>query len=395
MSDGINDGMTPPAPLGGAPAPAPGKPPAKPKAPLWRRILVGLVLAGVAVFVLFHLYALILRLAPNPGTILMTQRAMQGQDVRRDWVSLDKISPRLVYAVIAAEDAKFCTHGGIDWEAVEKAREWNAKNPDRSRRGGSTISQQTAKNVFFWNGGGMPRKAGEAWMTYVIETVWGKRRIMEMYLNIAEWGDGLFGAEAAAQARFGKSAADLTEREAALLAAVLPSPNKWSADNPGPYVRRRASSIQGRMRVVANEGYAACVFGGETPKMPSGERPKGEAPKPPPVLEDLPEAPETGEEALGAAPVEEEGTGAPRNANDELNDLLNAADERLANPPAGNPDAASELSGEIPGDPPTGSETAPGAQPEPEAGTEPDPAPAETPAEEPGSTGPTELRPPE
>ena len=385
MSDGINDGMTPSAPHGGAPAPAPGKPPEKEKAPLWRRILVGVVLAGVAVFVLFHLYALILRLAPNPGTILMTQRAMQGQDVQRDWVSLDKISPRLVYAVIAAEDAKFCTHGGIDWEAIEKAREYNAKNPDKRRRGGSTISQQTAKNVFFWNGGGMPRKAGEAWMTYVIETVWGKRRIMEMYLNVAEWGDGLFGAEAAAQARFGKSAADLTEREAALLAAVLPSPNKWSADNPGPYVRRRASSIQGRMRVVANEGYAACVFGGETPKVPSGERPKGEAPKPPPVLEDLPEAPETGEEALGAAPVEEEGTDVPRNANDELNDLLNAADESLANPPQADP--------EVPGEPASD----PAADPAPEAPSElpSEEAPAGPPPEEPAPSGPAELRPPE
>lgn len=380
MSDGINDGITASAPVGGAPAPAPVPAPEKPKAPLWRRILVGAVLAGVAVFVLFHLYALILRFAPNPGTLLMTQRAMQGQDVERDWVSLDKISPRLVYAVIAAEDAKFCTHGGIDWEAIEKAREWNAKNPDRSRRGGSTISQQTAKNVFFWNGGGMPRKAGEAWMTYVIETVWGKRRIMEMYLNVAEWGDGLFGAEAAAQARFGKSAADLTEREAALLAAVLPSPNKWSADNPGPYVRRRASSIQGRMRVVANEGYAACVFGEDAPKLPPRETPKGETPRPPPVLEDLPEAPETGEEALGA-PEAGEGEEAPRNANDELNDILNAADETFANPPQADPGA--------PGEP--ASDPAPEALPE----LPPEEVPAEPPAEEPAPSGPAELRPPE
>lgn len=384
MSDGTSDGMTPSAPPGGAPAPAPEKPPEKQKAPLWRRILVGLVLAGVAVFVLFHLYALILRLAPNPGTILMTQRAMQGEDVRRDWVSLDKISPRLVYAVIAAEDAKFCTHGGIDWEAIEKAREWNAKNPDRSRRGGSTISQQTAKNVFFWNGGGMPRKAGEAWMTYVIETVWGKRRIMEMYLNVAEWGDGLFGAEAAAQARFGKSAADLTEREAALLAAVLPSPNKWSADNPGPYVRRRASSIQGRMRVVANEGYAACVFGEDAPKLPPRETPKGETPRPPPVLEDLPEAPETGEEALGA-PEAGEGEEAPRNANDELNELLNAADESLANPPQADPGVPTEPASDPAADP----------APEPLPELPPEDAPAEPPAEEPAPSGPAELRPPE
>ncbi|MBY9066458.1 monofunctional biosynthetic peptidoglycan transglycosylase [Hyphomonas sp. WL0036] len=359
-------------------------PPApKPQKPLWRRILVGAVLAGVAVFAAFHLYALILRFAPTPGTILMTQRAMQGEDVRRDWVSLDKISPRLVYAVIAAEDAKFCTHGGIDWDAIEQAREYNARNPGKRRRGGSTISQQTAKNVFFWNGGGMPRKAGEAWMTYVIETVWGKRRIMEMYLNVAEWGDGLFGAEAAAQARFGKSAADLTEREAALLAAVLPSPNKWSADNPGPYVRRRASSIQGRMRVVANEGYAACVFGGEVPKLPPGERPSGDTPRPPPVLEDIPEAPETGDEAL-ETPTEEEGTDVPRNANDELNDLLNSADQTFTGEPLPEPAPPSEAAPET--------SDVPAA--EPAAETPADPAPADPQPEQP-SSGPAELRPPE
>ena len=108
-------------------APAASQAPAKRKAPLWRRILVGVLLAGVAVFLLFHLYALLLRFAPVPGTILMTQRAMQGEEVQRDWVPLDKISPRLVYAVIAAEDAKFCTHGGIDWDAIEQARAAIAK----------------------------------------------------------------------------------------------------------------------------------------------------------------------------------------------------------------------------------------------------------------------------
>ncbi|KCZ89888.1 monofunctional biosynthetic peptidoglycan transglycosylase [Hyphomonas hirschiana VP5] len=381
MSDGMSDGMNSSAPAYREGPPPP--PPAKPKAPLWRRILVGIVLAGIGLFLLFHLYALILRFAPIPGTILMTQRGFQGEDVQRDWVSLDEISPRLVYAVIAAEDAKFCTHGGIDWEAIEAAREWNAKNPDRSRRGGSTISQQTAKNVFFWNGGGMPRKAGEAWMTYVIETVWGKRRIMEAYLNVAEWGDGLFGAEAAAQERFGKSAADLTEREAALLAAVLPSPNKWRAVNPGPYVQRRAGSIQGRMRVVANEGYAACVFGGEAPKPPPRETPKGETPKPAPVFEELPEAPETGEEALGASEAEE----APRNANDELNDLLNSADETFANPPATDGEPAPEAPAEAPAE----ITEEPVAEPEPL----PEPEPTDPPAEDPAPTGPTELRPPE
>ncbi len=280
----------------------PGANQAKRKLPLWRLILLRLVQAGLAIFLLLHAYALLLKFLAPPATILMTQRAGQGEDVRRDWKSLEEISPLLVLAVIGAEDAKFCEHSGIDWEAIESAREFNRKNKDGRRRGGSTISQQTAKNIFFWNGGGMPRKAGEAWMTYVIETVWGKRRIMEVYLNVAEWGDGLFGAEAAAQARFGKSAADLSELEAARLAAVLPSPNKWSADKPGPYVRKRTRSIMSRMRVVANEGFAACVLGDDY--LPSSQQPaRRRAPRPAPVFEEIPEAPGTGAEALGAQDV--------------------------------------------------------------------------------------------
>ncbi|MBA3068674.1 MAG: monofunctional biosynthetic peptidoglycan transglycosylase [Hyphomonas sp.] len=311
---------------------------AKSVVPLWRRLAVGTVQLGGAVFALFHLYALALSILPAPGTLLMIQRAGQGEKVRQDWVSLDKISPNLVLAVISAEDAKFCAHDGIDWDAIGKAREYNRKHDGTKRRGGSTISQQTAKNVFFWNGGGMVRKAGEAWMTYVIEAVWGKRRIMEVYLNVAEWGDGLFGAEAAAQARFGKSAADLTPLEAARLAAVLPSPNKWSADKPGPYVRKRTGSIQSRMRVVANEGYAACVLGDDfRSNLPKPE--PGETPRPPPVLEDLPDAPESGDEGLAApaeAPVPDE------NANDALNDLLDSADETFNPAPDPVPDPVPE-----------------------------------------------------
>jgi monofunctional biosynthetic peptidoglycan transglycosylase len=362
----------PPPPL--PPEPAPSASPAPKRAvPLWRRLAVGAVQVGAGVFALFHVYALALKVVPAPGTLLMIQRSGEGEKVKQDWVSLDRISPNLVLAVISAEDAKFCEHDGIDWDAIEKAREYNKKHEGKKRRGGSTISQQTAKNVFFWNGGGMARKAGEAWMTYVIEAVWGKRRIMEVYLNVAEWGDGLFGAEAAAQARFGKSAADLTPLEAARLAAVLPSPNKWSADKPGPYVRKRTGSIQSRMRVVANEGYAACVLGDDfRSNLPKPE--PGETPRPPPVLEDLPDAPETGEEAL-AAPVE---AGVPdENANDALNDILNSADETFNTGPAADP------AGPAP-------ETAPEAEPEPApADPQPDPSP---PTDE---GGPTILTPPE
>ena len=332
--------------------------PARRAVPLWRRLAVGAVQACVAVFALFHLYALALKVLPSPGTLLMVQRSGEGQEVRQDWVPLGKISPNLVLAVISAEDARFCEHGGIDWDAIEKARDFNRKHNGKKRRGGSTISQQTAKNVFFWNGGGMARKAGEAWMTYVIETVWGKRRIMEVYLNVAEWGDGLFGAEAAAQARFGKSAADLSPLEAARLAAVLPSPNKWSADRPGPYVRKRTGSIQSRMRVVANEGYAACVLGeGFRPVLPRPE--PGEAPREAPVLEELPEAPDVGEEAISAraeepAPVDPE-------AAAELGAVLDAADETFSAEPLPEPET------EAPPDSEPDSESVPEA-PEDEGG---------------------------
>ena len=202
--------------------------------------------------------AALYRVAPPPGTWTMLQRKMSGDVIVHPWTPLKEISPHLVRAVIAAEDSRFCEHKGIDVEAVEKAMENNKKGG--KRRGGSTITQQTAKNVFLWQGGGWVRKAFETYFTLVSERIWGKRRTMELYLNVAEWGDGYFGAEAAAQGRFGKSAADLTRQEAALLAAVLPSPNKWRAVNPGPYVRARAAVIRKRMEVVRNDGLDRCVL---------------------------------------------------------------------------------------------------------------------------------------
>ena len=172
-------------------------------------------LAGL--FVGLHLYAALLVFLPVPGTVLMVQRAAGGEHLRRRMTPIEDISPYLVSAVIAAEDTRFCQHHGVDPEAIEKAIGEYKKG--KKARGASTITQQTAKNVFFWNGGGAPRKLGDMWMATFIDHVWGKRRVMEVYLNVAEWGDGIFGAEAAAQARFGKPASKLTEREAALLAA--------------------------------------------------------------------------------------------------------------------------------------------------------------------------------
>lgn len=199
-----------------------------------------------------------------PSNVLMMQRAAEGQTIRRYPVSLDDISPHMVRAVIAAEDAKFCTHDGFDVEAIQDAMESNARGG--RRRGGSTISQQVAKNLFLWPESTWLRKGFEVYFTALIEFMWPKRRIMEQYLNIAEWGDGHFGVEAAARARFGVSADDLSPLQAARLAAVLPSPNRWRADNPGPYVRRRASTIVQRARVVQNDGGAACVLAQDRPR---------------------------------------------------------------------------------------------------------------------------------
>ena len=219
----------------------------------WRAVKF---LAGLVVTV--HVYALILFFAPVPGTANMTGRALQGTEVYYTWVPLEQMSPHLVQAVIAAEDTRFCVHSGVDLDAIQTALDERAENG--RVRGASTLTQQTAKNVFFWNGGGLPRKAGEAWMAVFIDGFWGKRRVMEVYLNVAEWGDGLYGAEAAAFGRFGKPARELTRFEAARLAAILPSPNKWRLDPPGPYVRQRTGTILARMEVVARDGLDECVL---------------------------------------------------------------------------------------------------------------------------------------
>jgi len=222
--------------------------------PHWfRRVFHGVLWAVVIV----HLYALALRVVPVPGTVLMVQRAMAGETLRKDWTRIEDISPHLPRAILGGEDSRFCEHHGIDFDALQDALSENAEGG--RRRGGSTITQQTAKNVFLWNGGGYARKAVEAWFALYTDKVWGKRRTMEIYLNVAEWGDGIFGAEAAAQARFGKPASELTKREAALLAAVLPSPNKWRVNPPGPYVSGRAGTLMQRAEVIRTSAYDSCL----------------------------------------------------------------------------------------------------------------------------------------
>ena len=201
------------------------------------------------------------RVVPPPVTPLMVIRLFDGNWISKDWVSYDDISPNLARAVIAAEDSGFCTHWGFDFEAIQKALQHNEKS--RRIRGGSTISNQTAKNAFLWPGDTMltryARKVVEPYFTVLIETMWGKRRILEVYLNVVEWAPGVYGAEAAAQHHFHKSASQLSRREAALLAAVLPNPRRLSAGKPGAYVARRASQIQAWMNDVSDPTGDPCL----------------------------------------------------------------------------------------------------------------------------------------
>lgn len=171
-----------------------------------------------------------------------------------DWVSMDEISPWMGLAVIAAEDQKFPEHWGFDMGAIEKALAHNERNENRIR-GASTLSQQTAKNLFLWDGRSWVRKGLEAGLTLGIETVWSKKRILTVYLNIAEFGDGVFGVEAASQRYFHKPASKLTQSEAALLAAVLPNPIRFKASAPSGYVRSRQAWILRQMRQLGGEGY--------------------------------------------------------------------------------------------------------------------------------------------
>jgi monofunctional biosynthetic peptidoglycan transglycosylase len=222
----------------------------KPK-PRWRRI----VAAAIAVLALPAALVLLFAVVPVPATPLMLIRTLEGRGLRKDWVALERMAPALARSVIAAEDATFCAHFGFEREALEKA--WASYQRGGRLRGGSTISMQTAKNVFLWPDRTFVRKGLEAWLTLYIEALWSKRRTLEVYLNVVEWGPGVYGAEAAARHHFNKSAADLTAEEAALLAAVLPSPLRWSPAKPGPYVRSRAATIQARAAGLGELG--ACI----------------------------------------------------------------------------------------------------------------------------------------
>jgi monofunctional biosynthetic peptidoglycan transglycosylase len=242
--------------------PPPGLQPARRRGGLGR--LVGRVVGVVVVLALLGppLGVMIYKVLPPPFTILMLERLVQGQGLDYQWRPLSQMAPALSQAAIAAEDAHFCQHHGFDFAAMQKAMRQNARAAARGGdkvRGGSTISQQTAKNVFLWPGRSYVRKGAEAWYTVLTEAVWGKRRIMEMYLNVAEMGPGIYGAQAASQYYFHEDADQLSPSQAAHLIAVLPSPLKWKVTAPGRYVARRSRRIGGAMGAVRQDGLASCL----------------------------------------------------------------------------------------------------------------------------------------
>ena len=215
------------------------------------RIVVGLILFSI-------LWVLAYRFVPPPITATMLGDFFAGRGVSKDWMNLNEMDRDMVRAAIAAEDGKFCQHNGFDFEAIEDAMKRNASGG--RIRGGSTISQQTAKNVFLWQGGGYARKAVEAYFTFLIENLWGKRRIMEVYLNVAETGIGTYGANAGSMRYFDHDASAMSPTEAARIAAILPLPKKRGAIAPKGFTRRYGGSIAARIGVVARDGLDACVY---------------------------------------------------------------------------------------------------------------------------------------
>jgi len=290
------------------------------------RILGWVVKLVLAFFVISILWVLAYRFVPPPITITMIGDVFAGRGLHKDWMPIGQIDRDMVRAAIAAEDSKFCSHNGFDFEAIEDAMKRNASGG--RIRGGSTISQQTAKNAFLWNGGGYARKGVEAWFTFLIEHLWGKRRIMEVYLNLAETGIGTYGVNAGSQRYFGHDADAMSATEAARIAAILPLPKKRGAIAPKGFTRRYGNTIAARIGVVGRDGLDACVYKGTTapvnkapPAVSKQSRPlpgeEYESPKALPPLENVVEQlPPASTEPLNAPeaappPVESNEAGPP------------------------------------------------------------------------------------
>jgi len=223
-----------------------------PKPPLLRRIRLWLWrgLVGVAVF--YGVLIVLFSFVPPPINIYQAQEAWRLGGIEKDWVGWDEIAPVMARSVVAAEDANYCLHWGFDMAAIREAIE------EGGARGASTLSQQVVKNTFLWHGRSYLRKAMEAAITPVIELLWSKQRILEVYLNTAEFAEGVFGVQAAAQHHFGVDAADLSALQAARLAAVLPNPKDRSASEPSSFVRKRTRAILSGAETIDVDGRAGC-----------------------------------------------------------------------------------------------------------------------------------------
>ncbi|MBB3692555.1 monofunctional biosynthetic peptidoglycan transglycosylase [Sphingomonas sp. BK580] len=221
------------------------------------RLLRFLLKLAIGFVVLSVAWVLLYAFVPVPFTLTMAGDLVAGRGVTKEWRPLADIDPDMPRAAIAGEDSEFCTHHGFDWGAIAGAAMHNAEG--KRIRGGSTISQQTAKNVFLFQGGGYVRKALEAWFTLLIETIWGKRRIMEVYLNVAETGIGTYGVEAGSIRYFRHSAERLSPIEAGRIAAVLPLPKKRAAIDPSGFVRRHGDRLARYVGVVRRNGLDACL----------------------------------------------------------------------------------------------------------------------------------------
>ncbi len=224
------------------------------------RIIGWMVKLVLALLVASVLWVLAYRFVNPPLTFNMIGDLIHGRGAHKDWMPIGETDRDMVRAAIAAEDSEFCSHNGFDFEAIEDAMKRNASGG--RIRGGSTISQQTAKNAFLWNGGGYARKGVEAWFTFLIEHLWGKRRIMEVYLNVAETGIGTYGVNAGSERYFGHDASAMSPTEAARIAAVLPLPKKRGAVAPKGFTRRYGNTIMARIPTVAIDGLDACVYKG-------------------------------------------------------------------------------------------------------------------------------------
>lgn len=229
--------------------------PPPPKPHLWRVAATWLLrgLGGVAAF--YALLILLFSFLPPPISLYQLGEVWRLGGIDKDWVAYEEIAPAMGRSAVAAEDANFCGHWGFDMAAIRQAIR------DGSNRGASTITQQVVKNVFLWHGRSWLRKAMEAVLTPAVELVWSKQRILEVYLNVVEFDEGVFGVQAAAQHYFGVDAVDLTPRQAARLAAVLPNPKEYDAGEPGPYVRKRAGQILSGAETIAADGRSACFDG--------------------------------------------------------------------------------------------------------------------------------------